>query len=436
MSSLIAELNSINALFDRLKLDAHVRPQYVTASDTGNFVRFRVQTSGKYGPITQLTDELGDAISDVRGQLVDVQWVRPLALQVPHPAPVPLAWDLAPLDQLTPGQFSPGRDYSNGHPRPVVMDLTDSSTPHLLVGTTTGGGKSMLLAGMILSLCHATSPQDVQIYLIDPKPSEEPNLRILGRLPHVATVIHDPDKAVGLLQRMVEELTVREQPDAPARGPRLLLVIDELADLTDTAGPAVEAALTRLLQKGRGYGIHVWAATQKPLASVIGSRVKGNFPAILAGRVANADDSRTLASGHDIQAHKLPGNGSFVLIAAGQTTRLQAHYLPDKTSRQEVKRIATLHQDAQADHHLPEVQSQAQAASSEIARQAETVLAKHPIQALLKPDGAEVYGAQSKVIRALFGDDTANGGSYRSTALDVLAYLAQQRSQPPAYAEG
>ncbi len=434
--TLISELNAINETFNRLSVEAHVRPQDVTASDTGNFVRFRIQTSGKYSPITALTDEIADAISDARGQLVDVQWVRPLAIQVPHSAPVPLAWDLAPLDQLKPGQFLPGRDYSNGHPRPVILDLADSSVPHLLIGTTTGGGKSMLLAGMIVSLCQATSPQDVQIYLVDPKPSEEPNLRILGRLPHVAAVIHDADQAVVLLQQLVEELRRRENPATPVTGPRILFVIDELADLMDVAGPAVEAALTTLLQKGRGYGIHGWAATQKPLAAVIGSRVKGNFPAVLAGRVANADDSRTLASGHDIQAHKLPGLGSFVLVAKGQTTRLQAHHLPDKTSRREVARIADLYKDWQADHHLPEVQSQAQAASSEIARQAEAVLAKHPIHALLKPDGAEVYGAQSKVIRALFGDDTANGGSYRSTALDVLAYLAQQRSQPPAYAEG
>jgi len=434
--SLIAELNSINAIFDRLNIDAHVRPQDVTASDTGNFVRFRVQTNGKYGPITQLTDELGDALSDVRGTLVDVQWVRPLALQVPHPAPVALAWDLAPLDQLTPGQFSPGRDYSNGHPRPVIMDLSHSSTPHLLVGTTTGGGKSMLLAGMVLSLCHATSPQDVQIYLIDPKPSQDPDLRILAGLPQVAALIHDPADAVALLQRMVEELTQREQPNSKPGGPRLLLVIDELADLTDTAGPAVEAALTRLLQKGRGYGMHVWAATQKPLAAVIGSRVKGNFPAILAGRVANADDSRTLASGHDIQAHKLPGNGSFILIAAGQTTRLQAHYLPDKTTCLEVERIAELFEAAAANHCLPAAQSQAAAANEEIARQAQTVLAHHPLAALLKPDGSEAYGAQTKVIKVLFGPTATNGGSYRTTAQTVLAHLAQQRSQPPAHAEG
>jgi hypothetical protein len=214
MSTLIAEINALNATFARLGIDAHASPQHTIASDTGNFVRYRISTPGKYNKITTLTDELADAISDARGQLVDIQFVRPLAIQVPHPAPVPLAWELAPTD-LAPGQFSPGRNYSNGTPRPVVLDLADAATPHLMVATTTGGGKSTLLAGMILTLARSTPADQLQIYLIDPKPAVDPDLRLLAPLPHIAQLLHDPQEAVDLLQRMVAELAAREDPTRP-----------------------------------------------------------------------------------------------------------------------------------------------------------------------------------------------------------------------------
>jgi DNA segregation ATPase FtsK/SpoIIIE-like protein len=109
------------------------------------------------------------------------------------------------------------------------------------------------------------------------------------------------------------------------------VVIDELADLLMVGGQGLQRALTRLLQRGRGVGIHVVAATQKPTAAVLGSLVKANFPVRLVGRVASGNDARVASGWSGTGAERLEGRGDFVAVAEGRVTRFQAaHVAPEE----------------------------------------------------------------------------------------------------------
>jgi S-DNA-T family DNA segregation ATPase FtsK/SpoIIIE len=134
-----------------------------------------------------------------------------------------------------------------------------------------------------------------------------------------------------LLQRLVEEM---EQRDAEGRcEPRLVVVLDEMADLMQVGGREMERALTRLTQRGREAGLHLVACTQKPAAAVIGGLVKSNFPVRLVGSVASPEDAKVATGLAGTGAERLLGQGDFVVVAKGQVTRMQAAYLDSKRLR-------------------------------------------------------------------------------------------------------
>jgi S-DNA-T family DNA segregation ATPase FtsK/SpoIIIE len=120
--------------------------------------------------------------------------------------------------------------------------------------------------------------------------------------------------------------------------PSVVVVIDELADLLMVGGKAVQRVLTRLTQRGRGAGIHIVAATQKPTAAVLGSLVKANFPVRLVGRVTSIEDARTATGWGGTGAERLMGRGDFLAVAEGRVTRLQAAHVSPKEI-QEVVRV-------------------------------------------------------------------------------------------------
>ena len=109
--------------------------------------------------------------------------------------------------------------------------------------------------------------------------------------------------------------------------PRIVLVLDELADLLMQGGQELQVHLARLAQRGRSAGISIIACTQKPTATAIGSLVKANFPVRLVGRVTSAEEARVASGMGGTGAEKLNGHGDFVLVAAGQKVRFQAAYL-------------------------------------------------------------------------------------------------------------
>ena len=226
---------------------------------------------------------------------------------------------------------------------PVIMDLADM--PHLLIAGSTGSGKSVCMNTIICSLMMQCTPNDLQMYLVDPKRVE---LTAYNGLPHLtAPVLVEVDQAVPALHALIAEMQSRYKK-FEARGarniatfngklvrgeermPYLMLVIDELADLMMTASGDVEHALCRLAQLGRATGIHLVVATQRPSVDVLTGLIKANFPSRMSFAVSSQVDSRTVLD--SVGAEKLLGRGDLLFLPtnAVKPKRLQGAYISDE----------------------------------------------------------------------------------------------------------
>lgn len=224
----------------------------------------------------------------------------------------------------TPGTAIIGID-SEGVP--LLLRLSSPDVAHCLIAGTTGSGKTELARTLIASLMMHQKPRDLQIALFDPKGH---GFAPFARAPHLLfPIVKDIEETLARISYLVAEMERRDRESIDR--PRVVIVIDELADLMQACGSELEAQLSRLVQRGRSAGFSLIACTQKPAARVVGSLVKANFPVRLVGRVASTDDARVAAGIGGTDAEKLVGRGDFLLIAAGQIIRFQAaHCKPEE----------------------------------------------------------------------------------------------------------
>ncbi len=212
----------------------------------------------------------------------------------------------------------------------VLADL--AKMPHLLIAGSTGSGKSVCTNSMIQSILFRARPDEVKLLLIDPKQVE---FGIYNGIPHLLVpVVTEPRKAAGALgwavnemlrrYKMFSENNVRDidsyneavkEDDTRERLPRVLIVIDELADLMMVAANEVESNICRLAQMARAAGMHLVIATQRPSVDVITGLIKANIPSRLALTVASAVDSRTILDSGG--AEKLLGKGDMLFMPVG-----------------------------------------------------------------------------------------------------------------------
>ncbi len=231
---------------------------------------------------------------------------------------------------------------------PIVCDL--AKMPHLLIAGATGSGKSVCINTIINSLLYRCSPKDVRLILVDPKVVE---LQCYNGIPHLLIpVVSDPHKASGALAWAVGEMMDRYKrfqaagvraidgynenvPPDGEKMPRIVIVIDELADLMMTCKKDVEERICRLAQLARAAGIHLIVATQRPSVDVITGLIKANIPSRIAFKVSSNVDSRTILD--RIGAEQLLGYGDMLYMPTGEfaPTRVQGCFLSDP----EVNRI-------------------------------------------------------------------------------------------------
>jgi len=214
---------------------------------------------------------------------------------------------------------------------PLLVRLPSPQVSHLLIAGTTGSGKSALAQTIITSLALNHRPSQLGFVLIDPKRRA---FGPLAGLPHLLRpVLSEPEAVEGALGRLVELMLLRDregrQPASAGQNgePRVVVVIDELADLLMMTGKETQQALTRLSQRGREAGIHLVACTQKPASQVVGSLAKANFPVRLVGRVTSPEDAKVATGYAGTGAERLCGPGDFVAVSGGQVTRFQAAYV-------------------------------------------------------------------------------------------------------------
>lgn len=214
--------------------------------------------------------------------------------------------------------------------QPVIIDI--AKMPHMLIAGATGSGKSVALNTILCSMLYSATPTMTQFVMIDPKQVE---LSAYEGLPHLATpIITSAQEAVNTLasvnaamdKRYKAMARKRTKSGAEAGYPRMVIVIDELADLMLTSKKAVEHAIIRIAQLGRAAGIHLIVATQKPVVSVITGLIQGNIPCKLALQTASTSDSVRIL-GHK-GAETLLGRGDSLLKLPdrAQEIRLQCAY--------------------------------------------------------------------------------------------------------------
>jgi S-DNA-T family DNA segregation ATPase FtsK/SpoIIIE len=198
-----------------------------------------------------------------------------------------------------------GRDVSG---RPVVSDL--ATMPHLLIAGTTGSGKSVCITSLTACLIMNNTPDELKLAMIDPKRVE---LMRFNGLPHLmGNVETEIERILGILRwattemdfrykllekakaRNIDSYNKKMERQGKAKLPKIVILIDELADLMISAPDQTEHAVIRLAQKARAIGIHLILATQRPSTDVVTGLIKANFPTRISFTVASSIDSRVI----------------------------------------------------------------------------------------------------------------------------------------------
>lgn len=225
---------------------------------------------------------------------------------------------------------------------PLLMDI--AKTPHALIAGATGSGKSVCINSILLSLLYKNHPEELKLLLIDPKMVE---LAPYNGLPHlVSPVITDVKAATQSLKWAVDEMERRyklfaqyhvrnitafnKKASYEQRLPKIVIVIDELADLMMMAPQDVEQSIARIAQKARACGIHMLVATQRPSVNVITGLIKANIPTRIAFMVSSSVDSRTILDSGG--AERLLGYGDMLYLGNGMNKpiRVQGSFVSDE----------------------------------------------------------------------------------------------------------
>ena len=334
MPAIIAgEVAAINRTFQGRTLDAGTRAGWTVVAGR-SYIAYGLRLGGAVLPqdVEKLLPKLTEALSALRHRPTDVRLRRkPLALEVAHPFPAPLDWQRAQT-RLQPDTMLTGRNYSGGEPCDDVLCFDD--TPHVLIAGTTGSGKSTLLRMMIATLALNTSPDALRLYLVDLKNED---LLPFARLPHVETTAITRAQAMDVVRYMHAEKN-RRVLEGKATGPRVVLVVDELAQIADKSTLLL---LDETLAVARSKRLNAIFATQKPTVDVVGRLGKANLTTRLVGRVTTADEATTAAGRGETGAHLLPGKGAFLRIEGADVTRLQAYWLDDDGTESLVQQAVT-----------------------------------------------------------------------------------------------
>ena len=237
---------------------------------------------------------------------------------------------------------------------PVVADIT--KMPHLLIAGSTGTGKSVGLNSLLVSLMYKYSPADLRFIIVDPKQVE---FTIFEGIPHMYfdEILCDAPKTVAMLNWAVKEMEDRYtklknavvrnideyndqiDPRRERRMPRIVIIIDEFADLMSVEKKNIEDKIARIAQKARAAGMYLILATQRPDVKIIEGSIKTNFTSRMAFKMSNAIDSTTILG--EAGAEKLLGAGDLLYKTSTMTNveRAQGAFIGTDEIKNVVKYI-------------------------------------------------------------------------------------------------
>lgn len=344
------QLQQKAALLENTLQNFHVDARVLNVTQGSSVTRYEVQPAVgvKVSSITKLADDIA---LNLRAKSIRIEAPIPgkaaVGIEVENEKP-----DMVSIRELIDSKefrnasskisFAVGKDISG---RNVIANLKEM--PHLLIAGATGSGKSVCINTIITSLLYKASPDEVKLILIDPKVVELGNY---NGIPHLLVpVVTDPKKAAAALNWAVNEMTQRykyfaeesvkdldsynelmranQEPDKVL--PKIVIIIDELADLMMVAPSQVEESICRLAQLARAAGMHLIVATQRPSVDVVTGLIKANIPSRIAFSVSSQVDSRTIL---DVGgAEKLLGKGDMLYSPVGENKplRIQGPYISD-----------------------------------------------------------------------------------------------------------
>ena len=336
------------------------------AGPTVTLFEVEIAKGVRLSKVTALADDLALSLaaSTVR-ILAPIPGKALIGIEVPNirRSSVTLGDVLAPAGEGGPLLLGIGKDVSG---QPVLADL--ASMPHLLIGGTTGSGKSVAINAMLMSILMRATPAEVRLILIDPKRVE---LSMYNGLPHLyVPVVTEPKQAASALAWSVSEMERRlkvlqvagarnigvynamvqdgKGPEGAIELPYLVIVIDELADLMMVAAKEVEDSIVRIAQLARAAGIHLVVATQRPEANVVTGIIKANITNRIAFNVASSIDSRVILD--QAGAEKLVGLGDmlFSIPSWPKPKRIQGCYVAETEIEAVVEHLKS---QADPDYH-------------------------------------------------------------------------------------
>ena len=372
-------LNLLSKKVEEKLLDFGIEVKVVSVKPGPVVTRFELQPEAglKASRITNLSKDLARSLSAISVRVVEVIPGKTcVGLEIPNESremvylkEILNSSPFHSIDSSLP--IALGKDISGN---PVAADL--ARMPHLLVAGTTGSGKSVALNAMILSLLYKSTPDNVRFIMIDPKMLE---LSVYDDIPNLLSpVVTDMKDAANALRWCVAEMERRYKlmshfgvrnldgfnklvADSIKKGepllvpsqsqdkelteevlyeePRIVLIIDELADLMMVVGKKVEDLIARLAQKARASGIHLILATQRPSVDVITGLIKANIPSRISFQVSSKVDSRTILD--QVGAENLLGHGDMLYLppGAGLPNRIHGAFVSDDEVHKVVKRL-------------------------------------------------------------------------------------------------
>lgn len=310
--------------------------------------RYEIQPSPgvKVSKIVNLTDDIALSLA-ARSIRMEAPIPGKSAIGIEVPNETPLMVGLREVFESeefkkfdSPLAMALGKDISG---KPVIGDI--GKMPHLLIAGSTGSGKSVCVNTLISSILYKARPDEVKLLLIDPKVVELANY---NGIPHLLIpVVTDPKKAANALNWAVVEMNKRYKMFAEngvkditsynekceEKLPKIVKIIDELADLMMASANDVEDYICRLAQMARAAGMHLIVATQRPSVDVITGVIKANIPSRIAFAVSSQTDSRTILDMGG--AEKLLGKGDmlFYPLGASKPVRLQGAFISENESQ-------------------------------------------------------------------------------------------------------
>ncbi len=305
----------------------------------------------KLSKITSLSNDMALALAAPTGQIrieAPIPGRSLVGIEVPNKSPAIVSLKEMLLSRTMKKSSSKitvplGLDVSG---EPVVVDI--SKMPHVLIAGQTGSGKSVLLNSWISTILFRTSPDEVKLFLVDPKRVE---LTRYNGIPHLLTpVVVEPEEVVSALKWSMKEMDHRYRLFAEKgarnlevynnsvakeeRLPFILIIIDELADIMLFAPADVEDAICRIAQMARATGIHLVLTTQRPSVDVLTGLIKANIPCRISCAVSSMTDSRVILDTPG--AEKLLGRGDMLYTPPDQAkpTRIQGAFVTDEEVNQ------------------------------------------------------------------------------------------------------